>query len=79
MLCSLTFQMAEFHMRDYSSTSNCRPDWKVYACNVALHLFPSASCSLKHTVSAPARKPLRIFRYMLSVSMNYFIAGSTSH
>ena len=28
---------------------------------------------------APARKSLRIFRYMLSVSMNYFISGSTSH
>ena len=42
-------------------------------------LLPSASCSLKHTVSAPARKPLRIFRYVLSVSMNYFIPGSTSH
>jgi hypothetical protein len=35
-------------------------------------LLPSASCSLKHAVSAPARKPLRIFRHMLSVSMNYF-------
>ena len=42
-------------------------------------LLPSASCSLKHTVSAPARKPLRVFRYVLSVSMNYFIPGSTSH
>ena len=36
-------------------------------------LLPSASFSLKHTVSAPTRKPLRIFRYVLSVSMNYFI------
>jgi hypothetical protein len=40
-------------------------------------LLPSAWCSLKRTVSA--RKPLRIFRYMLSVSMNYFIPGSTTH
>ena len=48
-----------------------------------LHLYhlllPSASCSLDQTVSAPTRKPLRIFRYMLSVSMNYFIPGSTGH
>jgi rRNA maturation protein Nop10 len=46
-------------------------------------LLPSASCSLKHKVSGPARiepaEPFRIYRYMLSVSMNYFIARSTSH
>jgi hypothetical protein len=42
-------------------------------------LLPSAACSLEHTGSAPARKPFRIFCYVLSVSMNYFIAGSTSH
>ena len=39
-------------------------------------LLPSAPCSLKHAVLAPARKPLRIFGHMLSVSMNYFIPGS---
>ena len=42
-------------------------------------LLSSASWPLKRTVSALARKPLRIFRYVLSVSMNYFIPGSTSH
>jgi hypothetical protein len=46
-------------------------------------LLPSASRSLKRTVSAPARiepaEPLRICRHMLSISTNDFIAGSTSH
>jgi rRNA maturation protein Nop10 len=46
-------------------------------------LLPSASCSLKHKVSAPARiepaEPFRIYRYMLSISINYFVAGSTGH
>jgi len=47
-------------------------------CNVVtLKLLPSASWPLEHAFSA--RKPLRIFCYMLSVSMNYFISGSTSH
>ena len=45
-------------------------------------LLPSASCSFKRTVSAPARiepaEPLRIYRHMLSISMNDFIAGSTA-
>ena len=46
-------------------------------------LLPSASCSPKHTVSASARiepaEPFRICRYMPPISMNYFIAGNTSH
>jgi hypothetical protein len=46
-------------------------------------LLPSASCSLTHTVSASARiepaQPFRVSRYMLSISMNYFIARGTGH
>jgi hypothetical protein len=46
-------------------------------------LLPSASCSLKDTVSASAQigpaQPSRISRYMLSISMNYVTARSTSH
>ena len=49
----------------------------------AVALIPSAPCSLERTVSASARikpaQPLRILRYMLSISMDYFIARSTSH
>jgi hypothetical protein len=49
----------------------------------AVKLLPSAPCSLERTVSALARikptQPLRICRYMPSISMDYFIARSTSH
>ena len=37
-------------------------------------LLTSASCAL----TAPTRQPLCIFRYVLSVSMNYFVRGCTS-
>ena len=60
-------------------TTVALPDYLAPRRSMPATLLPSASCSLKHTVSAPARKPLRIFRHMLSVSMNYFIPGSTSH
>lgn len=51
--------------------------WKVYACKVVTGTLFTPSCLLKHAVSASARKPLRIFLYMLSVSMNYVIPGCT--
>jgi len=48
----------------------------------AVKLLPSAPCSLERTVSALARikptQPFRICRYMPSISMDYFIARSTS-
>jgi hypothetical protein len=68
-----------FHMSAYSLQLVVGSDHKSYACNeVTPTLLPSASCSLNHPVSAPAQ-PFRIYRYMLSISMDYFIAGSTSH
>jgi hypothetical protein len=46
-------------------------------------LLAPASCSLTHRVSASARieaaQPFRVSRYMLSISMNYFIARGTGH
>jgi hypothetical protein len=49
----------------------------------AAELLPSAPRSLEPTVSASAgiklAQPFRIYRYMPSISLNYFIARSASH
>jgi hypothetical protein len=58
-------------------------DFQRFAHRKAVELLPSAPCSLARTVLASARtrlaQRLRICRYMPSISIDYFIARSTSH
>jgi hypothetical protein len=66
-----------FSLESFQTSSPMPATWSLAT------LLPSASFSLKHTVSAQARiepaQPFRIYRHMLSISTNYFIAGGTSH
>ena len=53
--------------------SRSRKPWQQSIMAAAAIATSVGVVSLRHAVLVPTRKPLRIFRHMLSVSMNYFI------